>query len=113
MSEFTKIIKHEQMRSRVKATQLLTLLHAFVFGTPLKVNGREASIPELTAMQVKTALALLDKVLPNLTSVELQMDEDTTRFVIGAKPYTGQEWLDEWRQQQALSGPPNTDLNTH
>ena len=110
-----KIRDHEQMRAKVKVSNLINLLHAFIFDIPIKVNAHEAKVPEISPVKMKGLLALLDKCLPNLSTVELTLDEETTQFVIGAKPYmTPEEWQKEWKEQTlSLSGPHNQDHKQH
>lgn len=114
MKKFVKIRNHEEMRSKVKASQLINLLHAFIFDIPIKINAHDARVPDISPVKMKGILAMLDKVLPNLSTVELSLDEDTTQFVIGAIPYTENEWQDVWKKKTLnLSGPHNQDLKPH
>lgn len=108
-----KLQNTEKLRKKIEVGTLISKLSHFALGIPLKVNQEPATLVEMSTQQVKVALALLSKCLPDLSSVEMSMNEETLNAVISAKPVSAEEWSNEWPNQESLSGHLNTDLKPH
>jgi len=81
-----KIHHDEDTRARIKVSNIITVLQKHIDG-----------VHEMTATQIAAAKILLDKALPNLTSVENKSDI-TKVYVLRAPPpeRDGQTWLQKY-----------------
>lgn len=74
--------KHdEKTRAKIQTTQIAKRLQAFIFGEC-----------ELSPAQVTAALGLLKKTIPDLASIEANVDGQVTTYVIGSKPMSADDW---------------------
>ena len=83
----------ENTRLRIKTTKIVQRLHDFVYG---KV--------EMSPAQVRAAEVLLNKTLPNLQAIEVDLTGDNVQRVINAQPMTADEWTTEY----SLESPGGT-----
>ena len=114
LKEWYRLNNTEKLKSKIRAGQIIGRIQAFVFNEPIATNQFvEPAIPEFSAQQMKGALALLDRIMPPRSSVELTVDENAKTAVIGAQPLDEEAWSDKWPNQQSLSGPRNTDPKPH
>lgn len=61
--------KHDEMtRSKIRTSQLVNRLQAFVFGEPDGTSGKPV---QMTRDQLTAATTLLSKTLPSLSNVEM------------------------------------------
>lgn len=74
-----KIRQDEQTRAKIQAALIIGRLQDCVLGKVV-----------LDAQQVSSAKALLNKVLPDLQSVEV--NADVTATVVASKPLSPDEW---------------------
>ncbi len=75
--------KHEEIRNKIKVSQLITRLQNNVLGGLKK---------EMTTGQIAAARILLDKAVPNLQSTEIKAKVETEQPWIGPKPLTEAGW---------------------
>jgi|SRR5690606_6145311 len=76
--------RHQEMvRQKIQASQLINRLTDHALGNLEK---------PLDATQVRAIEILLNKSLPNLTSMELSGELETKRRVISAEPLSDDEW---------------------
>ena len=100
-----KIHHDEDTRKRIQVGNIIHRLQQCIMGEI-----------ELTGVQVSAAQTLLNKVLPNLTSVDVKSDETKT-YVLRAPPpeRDGHTWLQKYGPQtieatpSKPSGLPNPD----
>ena len=100
MAARTKKIRHDaETRSKIQAAQLINrLTKAF--------NGEV----ELTPQQVSIGLGLLRKVLPDLSSAELDV-ETTERRVVTDRPLTDDEWAAKYAGDLGATARTTEKLN--
>ena len=80
--------KHDQRtRDKIRTSQLVNRLEAFVFG---QKDGQTKKVVEMTAQQVNAALGLLRKTLPDLQATELSGEVKHT--VISDEPMAEDDW---------------------
>ena len=61
--------KHDEMtRNKIRTSQIVNRLQAFVFGEPDPMNGKPV---QMTRDQLTAATTLLSKTLPALSNVEM------------------------------------------
>lgn len=104
-----KIRHDEDTRAKIKVGNIITRIQKFALAKPVEEITIEAGSPQIktrfvdedgnevwpmTKEQVAVAKMLLDKALPNLTSVETK-SEETRTYVLRApeKAKDAQEWL--------------------
>lgn len=88
MGARTRKIRHDdETRAKIQASQLINRLHSCAMGSV-----------EMTAQQVSAAKTLLDKVLPDLRSIELEAE--VVQRTVATKPLSP----DEWAARHAGSG---------
>lgn len=87
----------EIVRARIRSSQIINRLQAFVMGKKDRKSKRRI---ELSPHQVTAALGLLRKTIPDIQSIE-HLGEVTARVhVVSAEPLTEAEW------QQTYGGQP-------
>lgn len=96
-----------EVREKIQASRIIRRLEAFVFNEPIKENNEEPAVPKMSAQQVKAALALVNKTVPDLKAIEVALDEETGKALIAAQPVgTIEEWAKSF-------GNPNRDHKPH
>lgn len=74
--------KHDdKTRAKIQTSQIINRLSSFI-------NGK----CELSAAQVTAALGLLKKTMPDLASIEANVEGQVTTYVIGSKPMSADDW---------------------
>jgi hypothetical protein len=66
----------ESVRERIQTTQIVKRLNAFALGDKDDQTGKPV---EMTPTQVKAAVALLKKTVPDLTQIEMTADVTLTK----------------------------------
>lgn len=85
MARRTLKVQHDdETRARIKASQLINRLQGHVDG---KVK--------MDATQIQAARILLDKVLPNLSSTDINANVAHRDYVVSAKPMSEEAWAAE------------------
>jgi len=95
-----------EVREKIQAQKHLRRLEHYAFSTPDPEHGNE--IPELSAQQVKVSLALLNKVVPDLRAVEIELGGKDDKPEVGSHPMTGK--VEDW---QDMFGSPSQDRKPH
>ncbi len=90
----------ERTRAKIKTSQLINSLTNHVFGKN-----------KLEATQVTAALGLLKKTLPDLQSVEMKAQVETTQKVVSSDPLTESEWSEQYGSDMASTS--GTTKSTH
>lgn len=85
----------EKVRERLRGSMLINRVEDHALG---KV--------EMTASQLKAALGLIDKILPSLSSVQMDAKVDSTARVINAEPMSETDWDREYGNSLASSEGP-------
>lgn len=75
----------DETRDKIKATQIINRLMKHV----------ESDTPIMDASQVNAAKALLSKVLPDLSAVDLSGQMESTNYVVNGAPMSEQDWVRE------------------
>lgn len=92
--------KHDQRtRDKIRTSQLVNRLEAFVFG---QKDGKTKKVVEMTAQQVNAALGLLRKTLPDLQATELS--GEVKHAVISDKPMAEDDWAKKYGCRVATPG---------
>lgn len=102
-----KIFQDENTRSKIQASNIITRLTNFVMAKPTD-NDYEAK--SMTAPQVNAAVKLLNKILPDLQSVQVDQTVQQTNYVIGSSPQLDAK---EWANKYKSSGNPSQDPKPH
>lgn len=77
----------DETRAKIQASQIINRLSKCVKGEI-----------ELSAVQVNAAKILLNKVLPDLSSVDINAIVDQRTTVVSSDPLTSEEWADQYTQ---------------
>ncbi len=92
--------KHDQRtRDKIRTSQLVNRLEAFVFG---QKDGKTKKVVEMTTQQVNAALGLLRKTLPDLQATELS--GEVKHAVISDKPMAEDDWAAKYGSGVATPG---------
>jgi len=81
MAARNRIGLSEQTRLRIKTTMIVESLQKHISGDT-----------EMAPSQVRAAEILLNKTLPNLSSVEMKAEVEEVQRVISAEPVSEAEW---------------------
>ena len=92
--------KQSEWRSKITQSKLLDKLIEHIINTDKK--------PIMTQSQVNAAISLLRKVLPDLTSAEVEQHQ-TVRNVVQATPMSE----DDWASTYARPKEPETEDKVH
>lgn len=80
-----KKIRHDdETRAKIQAAQIINRLQKCVMGEV-----------ELSPSQVSAAKTLLDKILPNLSAVDMNAQTENTHRVISDKPIGENDWTEK------------------
>jgi hypothetical protein len=98
----------DETRQRIRAIKLVDRLQKFALSTDLDgkyIDEGGKEIKPMTPLQVKVSLALLNKVLPNLQTVEVNQEE-TRAYVIRAPAPSANmtEWLEQYAPKHLVAG---------
>ena len=104
-----KILHDEDTRLKIKVGNIITRMQRFALARPVEVpmgegviltrfedeDGRE--VWPMTKEQIAVAKSLLDKALPNLTSVDVKQESTRTYVLRAPEPSaSGQDWLKQF-----------------
>ena len=99
--------KHDaRTRDKIKTSQLINRLEAFVFG---KNDATSKKPVEMSSHQVNAALGLLRKTLPDLQATELS--GEVKHAVISDKPMAEDDWAEKYGSGVAASGGASKSIN--
>jgi len=100
MAARIKKIKHdEDTRAKIKVGNIITVLQKHIDG-----------VHEMTSTQIAAAKILLDKALPNLTSVDVKTDETKTYVLRAPEPAeNATDWLNRYGPKVIEHGKPPKD----
>lgn len=96
----------EEVRQKIQALAHLRRLECYALNKPSPEEGGE--VPQMTAQQVKVSLSLLNKVVPDLRAIEIELGEGVDRPEVGSHPMTGS--AENW---QDMFGNHNPDRKPH
>lgn len=99
----------EDTRAKIQTTQIINRLTKHVLGTLKNEVTKEPA--EMSASQVTAALGLLKKVIPDLSSTNIQGDIFNYHFVASDKPLTDDEWAE--RYEDSLETTAGASESTH
>lgn len=91
----------ELTRTKIQTTKILQRLTHHIMGT-LK-NDMTGEKMLLEPSQVTAALGLLKKVLPDLSSTNVQGDVFNYHYVVDTKPLTEDEWANSYEDRLATT----------
>lgn len=94
----------EDVRAKIRATQILGRLQNFVLGVPEPSTGKPIA---MSSSQVSAAIALLKKTLPDLQTVEFSGQVEHRQRVVSADPLSPDEWAERYNPPAPSSGRMN------
>lgn len=102
------IERDEDNRSRIQAENIIKRLTDHVLGNLKDEDGQTIA---LESSQVTAALGLLKKVLPDLSSTNVQGDVFNYHYVVDAEPVSEDEWENQYAN--GVAAPAGTTESTH
>lgn len=100
MAARKRLFHEEEVKAKIRTSQLINRLNSFIMG---KV--------ELSPAQVTAALGLIRKKLPDLSSVDMEVENKLATYDISDKPLTAEEWAARASEANSLgtnAGPTET-----
>jgi len=95
-------IRHdEDTRAKIQASQLINRLTNHVLG---ELKDKDGNVLVMESSQVTAALGLLKKVLPDLSSTNVQGDVFNYHYVVDTEPMSEDEWENQYSDGLATTG---------
>jgi len=97
----------DKIREKIKADKIIMRLQAYVLGTKLTNADGKKVVPKMDANKIRASLGLLNKVLPDYKSTELDVTTTERDKVVSAKPVTESEWSEQYGDNVISLDKPN------
>lgn len=98
-----KLRRPEEWRAKIQTTKILDRLTKHIVGE-LK-NDVTGELMEMSASQVTAAVALLRKVIPDLSVSDINATVQNHHYVVSGEPVSEAEWAQRYATPQQTEAP--------
>tara|TARA_R110000803_G_scaffold206573_1_gene273928 strand:+ start:59 stop:379 length:321 start_codon:yes stop_codon:yes gene_type:complete len=85
----------DKLREKIRADKIISRMQAYVLGTKIQVDGKQV-VPKMDANKIRASLGLLNKVLPDYRSTEVDMSTTVKEKVVSSTPLKESEWSQQY-----------------